>query len=67
MSGTTKFENIPLLYLCGSVPFDSFTILLYIIERLRITNQMLWNLLLTGFSKIAKLLYSSLDDFCDIL
>ena len=67
MSVTTKFEKIPLVYLCGFVPFDSFTILLYIIEWLRITDQMLWNLLLTGFSKIAKLLYSSLDDFCDIL
>ena len=67
MSVTTKFEKIPLVYLYGFVPFDSFTILLYIIEWLRITDQMLWNLLLTGFSKIAKLLYSSLDDFCDIL
>ena len=62
MSVTTKFEKIPLVYLCGFVPFDSFTILLYVIEWLRITDQMLWNLLLTGFNMIAKLLYSSLDE-----
>ena len=39
MSVTTKFEKIPLVYFCGFVPFDSFTILLYIIEWLRITDQ----------------------------